>query len=129
MVIPHTGSTASGEVEVGAGTAPGEGRRFWIGLELAPTAPGRAVADTIIPRTDTPSATDVGVHGFVNVIVAEYAKDDDRTTLLAGLDAPVRAATDAAFHVVNKKELAQLIESLDRLRQSVQRITKKESHS
>jgi DNA-binding MarR family transcriptional regulator len=48
------------------------------------------------------------------------------TELLAGLDAPVRDATDAAFHSVNKKQLAQLVESLDRLRQSIQRITKKE---
>jgi DNA-binding MarR family transcriptional regulator len=48
------------------------------------------------------------------------------TELLAGLDGPVRAATDAAFHPVNKKELAQLVVSLNRLRQSIQRITNKE---
>src|SRR4051812_27657297 len=47
----------------------------------------RAVADTIIPRTDTPSATDVETHHFINVIVSEYAKDDDRTKFLAALDA------------------------------------------
>jgi DNA-binding MarR family transcriptional regulator len=46
--------------------------------------------------------------------------------LLAGLDEPVRVVTDAAFHAVNKKQLAQLVESLDRLRQSIRRITKKE---
>jgi DNA-binding MarR family transcriptional regulator len=48
------------------------------------------------------------------------------TELLAGLDRPVRAAADVAFHALNKKELAQLVESLDRLRQSIQRITKEE---
>ena len=48
------------------------------------------------------------------------------TQLLAGLDTPVREATDAAFHAVNKKELAQLIECLDRLRQN---ITNKEKNS
>jgi len=51
------------------------------------------------------------------------------TKLLAGLDEPVRAATDAAFQAVNKKELAQLVESLDRLRRSVQNVYKKESNS
>ena len=51
------------------------------------------------------------------------------TELLAGLDAPVREVTDAAFHAVNKKQLAQLVESLDRLRQSIQRIYKKEEYS
>ena len=46
--------------------------------------------------------------------------------LLARLDAPVRDATDAAFHAVNKRELAQLVESLDRVRNSIQIHTKKE---
>ena len=48
------------------------------------------------------------------------------TELLAGLDGPVREATDAAFHSVNKKELAQLVACLDRLRQN---ITNKEKNS
>jgi DNA-binding MarR family transcriptional regulator len=39
--------------------------------------------------------------------------------LLARLDAPVRTAADQAFHVVNKLELAQLVTSLDRLRESL----------
>jgi hypothetical protein len=47
----------------------------------------RAVADTLIPRTDTPGATDVGVHRFVEVIDSEHATDKDRTAFLAGLDA------------------------------------------
>ena len=29
-----------------------------------------AIADTILPRTDTPGATDVGIQAFVDVIVA-----------------------------------------------------------
>ncbi len=40
-------------------------------------------------------------------------------TLLACLDEPVRTAADQAFHVVNKLELAQLVTSLDRLRESL----------
>lgn len=46
-----------------------------------------AVADAIIPRTDTPGATDVGVPAWVNVIVAEYYTDTERASFLAGLDA------------------------------------------
>ena len=63
------------------GPAPGNG------LNAVQMALVRAVADTIIPRTDTPSATDVGVQDFVNVIVAEHAKDDERAAFLAGLAA------------------------------------------
>jgi DNA-binding MarR family transcriptional regulator len=40
-------------------------------------------------------------------------------TLLALLDEPVRTAADHAFHAVNKLELAQLVTSLDRLRESL----------
>jgi DNA-binding MarR family transcriptional regulator len=43
----------------------------------------------------------------------------DGSELLASLDEPVRVATDSAFHAVNKKELARLVECLDRLRQNI----------
>jgi hypothetical protein len=59
----------------------------------------RAIADTIIPRTDTPSATDVGVHKFVDVIVNEYLTQTERVAALAGLDAiDARARTE--FNVI-----------------------------
>jgi hypothetical protein len=46
-----------------------------------------AIADAIIPRTDTPGATDVGVTDWVNLIVTEYYNDNERTPFLSGLDA------------------------------------------
>jgi hypothetical protein len=46
-----------------------------------------AIADTILPRTDSPSATDVAVPAFVDVIVSENYGDTERMTFLAGLDA------------------------------------------
>ena len=45
-----------------------------------------AIADTILPRTDSPSATDVSVPAFVDVIVSENYTDTERTAFLAGLD-------------------------------------------
>src|SRR5882672_10581603 len=56
-------------------------------LSKAHLALVRAIADTIIPRTDTPGANDVGVHKFVNVIVNEYLTDAERVASLGGLDA------------------------------------------
>lgn len=41
--------------------------------------------------------------------------------LLAVLDAPLRAAIETTFHVVNKQELARLVDSLDRLRDGAQK--------
>jgi hypothetical protein len=46
-----------------------------------------AIADVILPRTDTPSATDVGVPAFVDVIVSENYTDADRAAFVANLDA------------------------------------------
>src|SRR5690349_12607687 len=46
-----------------------------------------SIADTILPRTDTPSATDVGVPAFINVIVSENYTETDRLAFVTGLDA------------------------------------------
>jgi len=86
------------------------------GLNDAQMVLVRAIADTIIPRTDTPSATDVGVHSFVNVIVAEYATDEDRTKALAGLDAiDARAVSEskAVFAELSPEARGKMIESLE----------------
>src|SRR5438105_5008409 len=45
-----------------------------------------SIADTIIPRTDSPSASDVGVPAFVDVIVSENYSETNRMGFLAGLE-------------------------------------------
>src|SRR5215475_9414954 len=45
-----------------------------------------AIADTILPRSDSPSATDVAVPAFVDVVVSENYSDVERTAFLAGLE-------------------------------------------
>jgi len=54
-----------------------------------------AIADAILPRTHTPSATDVGVPAFVDVIVSENYTDADRAAFIANLDAIDANALDA----------------------------------
>jgi gluconate 2-dehydrogenase gamma chain len=63
------------------------GLRAGDGLSDAQLALVAAIADTILPRTDSPSATDVKVPAFVNVIVADFYTDAERGTFAAGLDA------------------------------------------
>ena len=62
-----------------------------------------AMAETIIPRTDSPGATDVRVSDWVDLVVAEYYTDAERTSFLAGLD-----AIDARATVVGGVPFAQL---------------------
>lgn len=75
-----------------------------------------AIADVIFPRTDTPSATDVGVTDWVNLIVAEYYADDVRTPFVQGLDAidaQVRASRGRAFASLDVAAQSEVIAPLD----------------
>jgi len=63
------------------------GYRAADGLTPAQRALVTGIADTIIPRTDMPSASDVGVIDWVDLLVAEYYSETDWTPFLAGLDA------------------------------------------
>ncbi|MDX2182626.1 MAG: gluconate 2-dehydrogenase subunit 3 family protein [Gemmatimonadaceae bacterium] len=45
----------------------------------------RAIANAVIPRTDTPGAIDVGAPAFIGVLFDEWASDDERTALRTGL--------------------------------------------
>lgn len=44
-----------------------------------------AIADTLIPRTATPGALDVGVPAFVNMLVSESYTVEERRTFTSGL--------------------------------------------
>lgn len=44
------------------------------------------VADLIIPPTDTPGASEAGVVGFIDRLLAEYEDPPGRTTFLEGLE-------------------------------------------
>src|SRR5215831_1859164 len=54
-----------------------------------------AIADQIIPRTDTPGARDAGVHRFIDTMLAEFYTPAERETLLKGV-ADVDARAQAA---------------------------------
>ena len=77
----------------------------------------RAIADTIIPRTDTPGATDVGVHKFVDVIVNEHLTEAERVAALAGLDAiDARARTESnvTFRELSADKRSAMIDSFEK---------------
>lgn len=46
-----------------------------------------ALADTILPRTDTPGAVDVAAPEFVDLLLAEWYPEGERHELVGGLDA------------------------------------------
>jgi hypothetical protein len=105
-LLPHDAVAAWSRVA--AGFRPADG------LTDAQLALVGAIADTILPRTDTPSATDVGVPAFVNVIVSENYTDAERTAFLAGLaaiDASTSGATLAQLSSEARGHAIEMIES------------------
>lgn len=86
------------------------------GLSEAQMALVCAIADTIIPRTDTPGATDVGVHQFVEVIMTEQATNEDRMTFVSGLDAidaRAMSASNVVFANLDAEARSAMIASLE----------------
>lgn len=45
----------------------------------------KVMAELIIPRTDTPGATDVGVANFIDLVLTEWCDEADRARFLKGL--------------------------------------------
>jgi hypothetical protein len=64
------------------------------GARLAPAhaAIAGAVADRILPRTDTPGAADVGVPAFIDLLYAEFMTPAEQQTLTSGLDTVEKTA-------------------------------------
>ncbi|HWP70142.1 MAG TPA: gluconate 2-dehydrogenase subunit 3 family protein [Gemmatimonadaceae bacterium] len=92
------------------------GYRVAAGLTPAQRALVTAIADVIIPRTDTPGASDVGVTDWVDLIVAEYYSADVRTPFVEGLDAidaQVRSSRGRAFADLGAEAQSEVVASLD----------------
>jgi hypothetical protein len=45
----------------------------------------KTMAELILPRTDTPGATDVGTSEFIDLMLTEWYDEEDRTRFLTGL--------------------------------------------
>ena len=85
-------------------------------LSAAQMALVTALADTILPRTDTPGAVDVGVPAFVDLLFAEWYPDDERYHLLAGLDAldeRARAAGGKSFAELDATGRSGVLDGVD----------------
>ena len=76
-----------------------------------------AIADTILPRTDTPSATDVKVPAFIDVIVSENYSDNQRTvfiTALPQLESALAAPDGTRFVAMDAEHRAVALGAVER---------------
>src|SRR6267378_6944148 len=74
------------------------------------------IADMIIPATDTPGARAAQVHRFIDLLLAEWAADDDRKQFLDGLadvDARARTAYGTDFISATAAQRVAILTALD----------------
>jgi gluconate 2-dehydrogenase gamma chain len=74
------------------------------------------IADTILPRSDTPGAIDVGVPAWIDLVIAEYFSDARRARFLADLNAIDQLAlsqSGAHLTALEGSGLAKIIGPLD----------------
>jgi len=66
-------------------------------LDLHQDATVKAMAEMILPRTETPGAADVGAADFIDLMLTEWYQDSERSRFLAGLT-DVDARSQDLFH-------------------------------
>src|SRR5438132_11427730 len=74
------------------------------------------IAELIIPTTDTPGARAAQVHRFIDLLLAEWAPDDDRKQFLDGLadvDARARTAYGTDFISATAAQREAILTALD----------------
>lgn len=75
-----------------------------------------AMIDQIIPATDTPGSKDVRVNEFIDVILTEWATDEERQNFLNGLAAVDKQSNDLFakdFAAASSSQQVTLLRSMD----------------
>lgn len=82
-------------------------------LDRAELALVTRIADLILPRTDTPGASDVGVPAFIDAMLAGWYSDGERADFRRGLAAIDRLAGGDGFLRHDEVAQNQTLERLD----------------
>ena len=75
-----------------------------------------AIAETIIPRTDTPGAIDAGVPRFIELMLADWCNDQERDIFEQGLlqlDQHTGAEYGKRFDELDQQTQLEILESLE----------------
>src|SRR5687767_6981412 len=73
--------------------------RFLSAKQFATAA---AIVERILPKTDTPGASDVGVPAFIDLMYGKYMTDEEKSVYVAGL-----AEVDAASMAMRQRSFPE----------------------
>ncbi|MEH6584102.1 MAG: gluconate 2-dehydrogenase subunit 3 family protein [Halioglobus sp.] len=71
-----------------------------------------AIADQVIPATETPGAVEAGAPRFIELMVADWFNDGERTFFMAGL-ADLQSRAGGSFAVLTQEAQLALLETLE----------------
>ncbi len=74
------------------------------------------LADTIIPKTDTPGAKEVGVPNFIDMMLKDCYKEEDQKSFLEGLakfDADAKAAYGDGFASLKAEQKLEFVKKVN----------------
>jgi hypothetical protein len=85
------------------------------GLSAPQASLAGAIADRILPRTDTPGAADVGVPAFIDLLYRDFMSPEEQKMLTDGLgavDAAAKSAGGASFVTLTPNRQDELLRSI-----------------
>jgi hypothetical protein len=71
-----------------------------------------AIAEQVIPKTDSPGASDAGVPRFIELMVADWFNDDERKLFMDGL-ADLQRRADGGFANLSPAAQLTLLEQME----------------
>ena len=77
----------------------------------------KAVVDTMLPKTDTPGALEVGVPEFIDLVLDKYTEDEDRQKMLGGFQSwlsSVQGPESTPYYNLAAEDQLQLLNVLDK---------------
>ena len=116
MSAAQLGFTLTEEQQAYLTTAPDYNKRSVDYFSPAQRAIVAAMAEVVIPRTDTPGAIDAGVPAFIELMVVNWLNDEEKSIFDAGLqdiEARIPAEYGMPFNKLGDQQQLQIMEDLE----------------
>lgn len=85
----------------------------------------RELADLILPKTDSPSASDVGVHTMIDQMLGKVYPEKDREAYKTGFSALTAYLDSAGFSKLDPGQKLELLKNLELSREEAMKTTRK----